>query len=821
MSSIMPRKLVVTLCSLLVVAAMGVGALLISLLSDLPQLSGMHDYRPPVISKVYDRNGELIARFFKQRRTVVPREQMPDRLVKAFLAAEDADFYEHSGVDLSGLLAAVLTEIKHQLLGSARRGGSTITQQTAKTFLLTPEQTYDRKIKEMVLAWKIEQAFTKDEILFLYLNQIYFGNGAYGVEEAAQTYFGKHVGELTLAECAVLASIPKSPNRINPIYNPNRTLERRAYVLQQMEKRGFAPPDEVAEAMKAPLLRERPPAEYLNRTPYYAEDIRQHLIGKYGEEMVYQQGLVAYAAVDARMDVAAHRALRQGLAEADKRMGYRGPLMRLDADVRRNFLTAVQQEMEDRLPRDPVERAQLVWDLSRVDPKVAERSPQEAAEQVRLAHKDPGSLVGVVVVKVDSAADTVTVDLGTTRGTMEFSTMKWARANRYGDLGPTPRDPADVLQEGDVVLVRLLEDKASKGAATGLLVALEQYPRVQGAVVAVEPETRRVRAMVGGWDFARSSFDRATMARRQPGSAFKPFIYAAAIQSRVVTPASILVDAPKVFADKGAGRDWKPENSDGRFRGDIRLRECLTHSVNICSITLVESLTPEKVVELATRVGLGEKWPMNLTLALGTGEVTPLKLANAYATFADEGRYGEPVIVEKVKTVDGTVLEEADVRKVDVLDPATAYVTLSMMQSVVESGTAWRIKELGRPVAGKTGTTNDARDAWFVGCVPGLCTAVYVGMDNHEPMGPQEAGGRAAAPVFLEFYRTILQGAPIREFPVPEGVEHHEVDPRTGLLAAEGQTDALREVFISGTAPTERAVPAEDRPPDDWREGDL
>lgn len=800
-----------------------VGGTLFVVLRDLPSLGGMQDYRPPVAAKVFDRNGELIASFYKERRTVVRREDIPGRLVNAFLAAEDADFYGHGGVDPSGIAAAILQEVAHRVAGSPRRGGSTITQQVAKTFLLSPEQTYTRKIREAVLAYRIEEAFTKDEIIALYLNQIYFGNGAYGVEEAAQTYFGKHVGELTLAECAVMAAIPKSPTKINPVHNPNRTLQRRAYVLGQMQARGLASAEDVAQAMTAPLFRDRPPPEFLGRAPYYAEEVRRELVKRFGEDAVFHDGLVAYAAVDARLDVLASRALQAGLRDVDRRRGFRGPLIRVDPDEMKGFVATVRRDMEDRLPPNPAERALLAWDWTLVTAAHV-RMGEEGASQVRIVYRDVGGQLAAVVESIAADGREALMDLGTTRGVLPLAEVKWARPRLpSGELGPPPKGVGDVLRPGDVVLVRITKEAPVPGSGTATVpqLSLEQRPDVQGAVVAVEPETRRVRAMVGGMDFRRSSFNRATQARRQPGSSFKPFIYAAAIKSRAFTPATILVDAPKVFVDRGAGRDWKPENSDGRFRGDIRLRECLTHSVNICSITLVEALTPPQVIGIARKVGLGDAWPDNLTLALGTGEVTPLALANAYATFADEGRYAPPVVLEKVKNAEGKVLWEAQVEKVEVFDPATAFVTLSMMKSVVEAGTARRVKELGRPVAGKTGTTSEARDAWFGGCVPGMCSTVFIGMDNNEPLGPAEAGGRAAAPVFLDFYRAALEGAPIRDFEPPAGVEIHAIDPKTGLLAAESQADAMAEVFLEGTAPTEVVSPGGGSRPDEWRDDEA
>lgn len=796
---------------------------LVIILQDMPNLSGMQDYKPPVATKVFDRNGELIDRFFKERRTVVARDRMPDNLVNAFLAAEDAEFYQHGGFDTSAIVAAVIQEVGHKLFRMKRRGGSTITQQVAKTFLLSPRQTYTRKLRELYLARRIESVFTKDEILFLYLNQIYFGHGAYGVEEAAQTYFGKHVWELNLAECATLASIPKNPNRINPIYNPNRTLQRRAYVLGQMKARGLAPPDEVDAASASPLFRDRPPPEFLGRTPYYSEEVRRELMDTYGGDRVFQEGLVAYAAVDAHLDVLATRALERGLEEVDRRRGWRGPLLRLEPDVMKGLMAELRTHLQDRLPTDAATRAQMVWDLRSLTEKSAQ-NPAEAAGAIKLTYRDVGVVVAGVVDELSADGSSARVDLGTTRGQLPLKGMKWARPRQEGgSLGPAPRLVSDILQPGDVILVRVVGERAAAEGETGVPeLALEQKPEVQGALVAVEPQTRRVLAMVGGYDFVESKFDRATQARRQPGSSFKPFIYAAAVESRNFTAATIILDAPKVFSDPHAG-DWKPENSGGKFRGEIRLRECLTHSVNICSITLVEALLPKTVVEVAQKVGLGAKWPNNLTLALGTGEVTPLSLANAYATFAAGGVYAEPVLVEKVKTAAGEVLEQATVEPVEVFKPSTAFVMLSMMKSVVEAGTARALRDLGRPVAGKTGTTNDARDAWFAGCVPGLCAAVWVGMDSNQPLGSSEYGGRAAAPIFLEFFKAVLDGTPERDFEMPEGVVTAAIDPRSGLLAYDGQEDVLEEFFVEGTTPTEKAPnPAETGTggrPLDWLEG--
>ncbi|MEI7741968.1 MAG: PBP1A family penicillin-binding protein [bacterium] len=763
---------------------------------ELPEWRGLNDYRPPVVTKVYDKNGDVMAKYYRERRTVLQYAEIPERLRNAFVAAEDAAFFSNNGIDVSGVAMAAWSELKRRVVPGKRRGGSTITQQVVKTFLLTPERTYRRKIKEMVLAYRIKQAMTPAEILYLYLNQIYFGNGAYGVEEAALTYFGKHAKQLTLAECATLASIPKSPNDINPIRNPKRTLERREYVLRQMEKYGFATGTEVTAALAEPLPVARPTDEFMNKAPYAVDEVRKYLIAKYGEEEIYEKGLMVKTSIDSRASIAAAKALSEGLAEVDKRMGWRGPLIRLSDKARRSFLNEAHREVEERLPEGGL-RETHVWDLTLVKPRTIEDDSVNAASQIRFVKREAGAVVVVPVIQIRDEEGFARVDLGTTIARLSMKDMVWARASLDGGgVGEIPTHPSKVLAVGDIVAVRIM-----KGAANTTEVALEQFTKVQGAIVSIQTDTRRIQTLVGGADFGRSNFNRATLAMRQPGSAWKPFIYAAGIASREFTPTTRMYDVPHSYVDEATGKEWSPENSDGKYKGEISLRECLTYSVNTCSLDLVEVLKPGKIIELAKKVGLGEAWPRNLTLALGTGEVTPLKLCNAYATFADEGMYAEPNLILEVSWSDGTILERAKLTKEQVLEPSVAFVTLSMMKSVVEHGTARRIKELARPVAGKTGTTSDARDAWFVGCVPGLCTAVYVGLDDHGKMGRNEYGGKAAAPIWLNFMKEAVRGTPIRDFLEPDGIAHANIAPTTGQLAVPGDEGVINEVFLSGTEP--------------------
>jgi penicillin-binding protein 1A len=861
----------------------GIGAHFAVLSTELPDLKTMEDYRPPVTSRVFDANGNLVARFYEERRTVVPLEKIPGHVKNAFISAEDEDFYRHKGIDYFAIFRCALLQIKAKVIGGAVCGGSTITQQTAQTFLLSMEHNYSNKVKKFLLAKRIEERFSKDEILHLYLSQIYFGNGAYGIEEAARTYYGVGVDKVTLAQAAALASIPKSPNRINPFADPKRVRARRGYVLEQMLKNGLIKPEDKTRAEAEPVRVDVEGPEFLDIAPYYAEAIRQILTARpdVGAEEVARGGLTVYAALDARLQKAANEAVQAGLRDLDKRQGYRGPLVRLDPDEAKELLARLDDEKARRFA--PEETPELkkedladrpIWDLSGVTDASARKAlaampVAEEEEEEEQKEKDPtaaevkralpplpgvrttkarlGSIVGAVVTKVDGADKSVTVDLGTTEARLPFSAMSWARPFDPEKSTDKPKTPSDVLKRGDVILVKL--DKivpAQKKAPARLEVALEQEPKVEGALVAIDPSSHRVLALVGGYDFARSSFNRATQARRQPGSSFKPFIYASGIETKLFSPVGffdaepraqrLITDAPKVFYDKWTKQPWKPENSNSRFLGDITLRTCLTHSVNTCSISILERVGVDPVRDLAKRLGLSDDThplPENLTLALGTGEVVALDLVNAYAIFPGEGRFAPPVLIEKVKRPDGKVLSIERPEPVQAISPQTAFVMSDMMKSVVESGTATRARDLGRPVAGKTGTTNKARSVWFVGFTPDVVAGVYVGFDDNTSLGRNESGGRAAVPIWLSFMKEATKELPARDFTAPEGVVRKSIDSATGLLARidegapgvipeptftedgdpipkELPKGVIAEVFVSGTEPL---LTADDAPP--------
>jgi penicillin-binding protein 1A len=809
-----------TLGAIVLVGSFGlgaIGALFTVVTRDLPTLHSLEDYHPPRTTQVYDAKGELIARLYKERRTVVPVERIPAYVKNAFIAAEDSAFYDHEGLDYLAVVAAILNELKVKVIGGNRRGGSTITQQTAKTFLLTNERTYTRKIKEMVLAMRIEEELTKEEILHLYLNQIYFGHGAYGVEEASKTYYGRSVSDVTLGQAAALASMPKWPNRINPFADHKRLKARRAYVLEQMEKHQLITAEEREKANKEPVVFEVEEPEYYGAAGYYVEHLRRQLVEQFGEQTVNEGGLTIYAAVDAKLQTIADQATKEGLREVDKRQGWRGPLVRLDPDEVKALLDNLESERGERFSAERAPELadaetldnRPIWDLQRLDAKALRADPEVAFRVIRTRRLKEGLMVGAVVKKVDAVAKKVVVDLGTVDGVITLKSMKWARPYAPRKWTPAPKKPGDVLHVGDVVLVKVAKlntgrTKGGQKLAPWVDVELEQIPEVQGAFVAIDPHSHRVRAMMGGFDHRLTSFNRATQAFRQPGSSFKPFIYGLAVDKQLFTSVGHLVkekdptgeavvssrlitDAPKVYFDKWTGKKWNPKNSGGKYRGDITLRTCLTFSVNTCSITLLENVGVEEVHALARKVGLlsdENKFPENLTLALGTGEVRPLDLVNAYSVFPGEGMWAEPILLEKVKDADGNVLFEAEHKPEQVISKGAAYIMADMMKSVVQNGTATGAKALERPVAGKTGTTNMARSVWFLGFSPDLVAGAYVGFDDNSAMGHREYGGKAALPIWLKFMEEASKALPPRDFKIPQDeVVRAAIDNRTGLLA--------------------------------------
>jgi penicillin-binding protein 1A len=633
--------------------------------------------------------------------------------------------------------------IHHQVV----QGGSTITQQVVKALLLSPERSYERKAKELILAMRLETKLTKDEILYLYLNQIYFGSGAYGIAAAAHAIFDTDVSELTIAQAALLAGLPQAPSRYDPLRHPKQAQGRQRYVLDRMREEGFVSPAEYDAALAEPLrFASRRPATYIG-APWYVEHVRRLLEDRYGNASA-QLGLRVFTACDVGMQRHAEAALREGLRDLDRRQGFRGALRRIE-------------------PR-------------KVDAFLAREAETSRPE---------GTARGVVL---DVRPGGLTVRTAWERGVLPADGLVWGKSR----LSPSRFRP------GDVIAVAV----TGKGPDGTARFALDQEPQVQGALVAFDPYTGQVKAMVGGYDFGRSQFNRAVQARRQPGSAFKPLIYAAALEHDY-TPASIVLDAP-ISLDNGRQGAWTPRNFKDRYHGPTPLREALARSMNTVTVRLVVSMGIDDVRGSLDRFGLHAPFPRNLSLALGSAEVTPIDLVRAYGVFATLGKRFDPIFVTAVTDSVGNPLEFGQTRPrfERVMDPGVAYVMTSMLQSVIQRGTGRRAAELGRPAAGKTGTTNDTIDAWFIGYTPDLLAGVWVGFDAERSLGATETGGHAAAPIWTAFMKDALDGRPVVDFPVPEGVTFTQVDPGSGLRAVAGG-DARLEVFVRGTEPTAYATP--------------
>ncbi len=727
----------------------------------LPKISSLTDYHPSVITTVFSDDNQKIAEFYKERRVVVPLERIPKQLQQAFIAAEDSRFYKHRGIDLFSILRAFFKNLE---AGTIVQGGSTITQQVTKSFLLTPERSYERKIKEAILAYRIDKSFSKEDILYLYLNQIYLGHGAYGVQAASENYFGKSVDELNLAECAILAGLPQAPSRYSPFHYPERARQRQIYVLNRMEAEGFITNEEASEAIDM-VLDIRPRRNwYLEKVPVYTEDIRRYVEKKYGANALYTQGLKIHAAVNVGMQKIARDQIQKGLKELDQRQGYRGPLKTLNPDEIEAFSLELEKE--------------------------------QALQPLAMGAKSKG-----VVIDIDDKAGNVTVRLGRQRGIIKIDDMRWARKPNIerAYYQAKLRRPSQALTVGDVILV---EVKEKEPKADIWKLALDQVPEVQAALVCIEAGTGLVKTMVGGRDFLQSQFNRAVQSRRQPGSAFKPVIYAAALD-RGLTPASVIIDSPIVFKDEEHDFTWKPKNYGKKFYGPTLLREALAKSRNVVTIKILQDIGIDYVIDYARQLGIESELSRDLSMALGSSGVSLLEIVQAYSVFANRGYLVQPAFITKIEDRSGNILEEMNPVRKKVIDATTAYIMTSLMEGVVKFGTGQRVRALGRPVAGKTGTTNNLYDAWFVGYTPRFITGVWVGYDRERPLGKGETGSRAASPIWLGYMQGILEKEPVRVFQVPEGIVFAKIDAKTGKLPIPESKKTIFDCFKEGTAPTE------------------
>ena len=731
---------------------------------DLPKISKLSDYHPPVITTVYADDNRKIGEFYKERRIVVPISRIPQIVKEAFIAAEDSRFYSHPGIDIIGIFRALLKNIE---AGGVVQGGSTITQQVTKSFLLTPERSYTRKIKEAILAYRISKAFSKDEILFLYLNQIYLGHGAYGIEAASENYFGKPVTDLNIAECALLAGLPQAPSKYSPFRYPDKAKQRQIYVLTRMAAEGYITEAQAATAIQQPMDIKPRKNWYIEEVPFYTEHVRRYVEAKYGPDVLYSNGLSIHTAVNIEMQKTAQEELVIGLGALDKRQGYRGPIKHVKPEEIESFSAAVQEEIKD----TPIK---------------------------------PGITVTGVVVSVSESEQSASVRIGKTLGVIRFADMKWARkfiSNRSQQEAGAKRSPT-ILGIGDVILVKVM-DKTKDGDRWSL--SLEQTPKVQGALLCLEAGTGQIKVMVGGRDFKDSQFNRAIQSRRQPGSSFKPIIYAAAID-KGYTPATVMIDSPIAFMDDEGDSVWKPQNYDRKYSGQILLRNALEKSVNVVTIKILQDIGVDYAIGYAKKLGITSNLERNLSIALGSSGISLLELVRAYSVFDNAGDLIQPVFITKISAQNGSVLEESFPEKAQVIEKSTAFIMTSLLESVVKNGTGRKARELNRPAAGKTGTTNNLNDAWFMGYTPEYVTGVWVGFDEEGTLGKGETGGAAACPIWVGYMKRVLANKPVQVFPVPEGIVYAQIDAATGRLAGPATQNVLFECFKEGTLPTEVAT---------------
>ncbi len=724
---------------------------------DLPQVEQISDYRPSLTTTVYTQNDEVLGYLAREKRFLRSLDEMDEVVPKCFLAAEDHSFYEHEGIDLAGILRAAVKNIK---AGSIVQGGSTITQQVIKDLLLTPERSYERKLKEAVLAYRLEKNLDKDEILTIYLNEIYLGHGAYGVEAAARVYFGKHVDELSLAEASLLAGLPKAPSLYDPYQNMELAQIRQKYVLDRLLDLEWIRPEEYREALDEDITLESMPDPSWTVGGYYLEEVRKWLVDEFGEEQTYSGGLEVKTHIDLEHQKAAETALRQGLINSSKRRGWQGPVAR--ADTEDDLLAATS-----------------------------------ATDSIQWAPKD---WLLVQVEEVEPAGAEVSV--GNQTGWIDVSSMGWCREpdpEKAPEEVPKIKDARKVLSVGDIVWASPDQDEAEDQETVQL--ELQQLPKVQGSIFSMDPKTGEVLAMAGGFSFQASQFNRAMQAERQPGSAFKPIVYSAALDHGF-TPASVLLDAPIAFADRATNSTWKPENYEQTIFGPTLLRTGLVKSRNLVTIRLARQIGIDTVIQRAKDLGLKSEYPRDLSVSLGSGSVTLMDLCQAYSAFARDGSTTKPRLVDEVEGPWGEELYASEPESQDSLSAQTAYIITSLLQDVVKSGTGWRIRELGRPVAGKTGTTDDQKDAWFMGYAPYLLTGVFVGFDQVQPMGKYETGSRAASPIWLQYRQEVEEDYPPVEFSQPRGIVMARIDAANGLLAGPGTEKSYLLPFKSGTQPT-------------------
>jgi penicillin-binding protein 1A len=763
-----------------VVLAGGVLAAVIFIVSvtrDLPSVETLRDYQPAVTTRVYAGDGSLLGEYARERRIFVPITFVPKLITQAFTSAEDKNFYNHPGIDPSGIMRAAIKDVFNVFQHKRLEGASTITQQVAKNFLLTADQNFTRKVKEAILAIRIDATYSKDKILELYLNEIYLGENSYGVAAAALNYFGKSLDQLDIAEVAFLAALPKAPSAYDPVRNHKTALDRRNWVIGQMRENGYITAEQAEAAIAEPLITQtRAVGSQTQDADYFVEEVRRELYARYGEQALYDGGLQVRSTLDTTLQNYAVNALRAGLVRYDRRHGWRGAMSNIN----------VQGNWKDTL-------------------KAVEN--QSGIDSWRVA----------TILNIDGNSTQIGLADGTTAN-IPWSELTWAKLQRKNTpyAGPSPSRPGDVFKVGDVVYVEPIDSKGNYG--------LRQVPEINGGIVAMDPHTGRVLALSGGFSYASSQFDRAFQAMRQTGSSFKPYVYAAALDNGY-TPVSKVLDAPFEMND-GSGHIWRPKNFERHFLGMATLRRGIELSRNLMTIRLAQAVGMDKVVQYPLRFGAYDHLAPLLSNSIGSGETTLLKQVTGYAVFVNGGKKVIPSLIDRIQDRNGKTIWRHDGRSCDgcnpadyagqpeplledtreqVLDPQTAYQIVSLLEGVVQHGTGVSVLAVGKPLAGKTGTSNDSKDVWFVGFSPDLVCGVYAGMDNPRTLGGSEQGASVSAPIFRDFMKGALSNTPGIPFRPAPGIEFVNIDRKSGAVGGN-----FPEAFKPNTAPGEPDAPNND-----------
>ncbi len=788
--------------------------------ADLPNIQRIDDYRPPITSRVYARDGSQIGIFFKEKRTLIALDQMTPHLPAAFLAAEDAYFYSHEGINPIAIARAFFVNLQS---GTTRQGGSTITQQVIKRLLLTPERSYERKIKEAILAYRLESYLTKEDILTIYMNQIFLGSNAYGVEQAARTYFGKHAKDLTLAEAALIAGLPQAPSRYNPYRYPGAAKIRQKYVLERLYDLEWISKEEYDEALNQELVFTTMEENAGPESAYYLEEVRRLLIEElsaenmqkrgvflpvYGEQALYELGLTIKTAMVPELQNAAYKALRQGLEITSKRQGWQGPV----GQILESSFSAYRRE-QDFTPIDLADGAfvkALVTSVDKNSAKLAlgDYSGTIKLEQMSWARKPNLKVSGLYAAKVSDARRVLAV--GDIVWVSYFDENK-AKLEKKGEL---------TEEESAIQKAQSFEVLSTFSQSSDIPLALEQVPNVEGSLVSIEAQSGDVVALSGGYSFERSQFNRATQALRQPGSSFKPFVYSAALD-KGYTPASIVLDAPVVYFNDATNDMWRPGNYEKNFRGPMLLRTALALSRNLCTIRVAQDIGVSSIIDRAKAMGFEGNFPKELSISLGAHSISPLNLTQAYTGFANQGLIVKPRFVLQVIDFNGRVILDYPTEQTQGISQQNAYLMASLLKEVVKHGTGRKANIFGQPLGGKTGTTNDERDAWFVAFTPSLVTSVFVGYDTPKPMGRSEIGGVAALPIFVDYAKEALPLYPKTDFVVPPGISFARVNALGQVTESSSDQRSYLLPFYLGTEPGQFDTQFSSGSPESGQEEDL